>query len=516
MPTKSPPSEELAIALKKNEKVLKAPKRHGIRQRMMFFLVIFVCAILAMLWICQIFLLNDFYRFFKTQDATRTADTVVANLEDDDLESIINQLAIQNNLCIMVLDENMNTLYSAEGQSFCMIHAVRSHDLRWWCNLAPEDGSARLDQFDMTTPFEQGQNQFDNRFDDRRFSPNRGNDAQVLLYVRRVTLSDNSTGYLLLNSVISPVDATVSTLKSQLIIITVIVLVGAVLLAFLLSRTFSKPIIETTTNARELSRSRFTRAKHANSYTEIRELNDTLEKAAQDLSQVEHLQHELIANISHDLRTPLTMIGGYAEIMRDLPGEVTPENMQVIIDETGRLSTLVNELLDFSRMEAGMTQLNKQRFSLTETVKGIVSRCSTLIEKDGYTIVFEPEEELFVTADEGRIEQVVYNLVNNALTYTGEDKTVRLIQSVHDGRARLEVRDSGKGISDEELPLIWNRYYRAKESHKRAVQGSGLGLSIVRTILENHGAPYGVTSKQGEGTCFWFELDQSKETQEAK
>ncbi len=491
--------------MKKNEKALNAPKGHGIRQRMMFFLVIFVCAILAMLWICQIFLLDDFYRFFKTQDAKRTADAVVDNLGDDDLDSIVQQLALQNSLCIMVLDENMNTLYSAEGQSFCMIHAVRNHDLRWWCNLAPEDGTARLDQFDMTTPFDQGPNQFNDRFSDRRFS--RGNDAQVLLYIRRVTLSGGSTGYLLLNSVISPVDATVSTLKSQLIIITVIVLAGAVLLAFLLSRTFSRPIIETTTNARELSRSRFTRAGHANSYTEIRELNDTLEKAAQDLSQVEHLQHELIANISHDLRTPLTMIGGYAEIMRDLPGEVTPENMQVIIDETGRLSTLVNELLDFSRMEAGMTTLNKQRFSLTETVRGIVSRCSTLMEKDGYTIVFEPQEELFVMADEGRIEQVVYNLVNNALTYTGEDKTVRLIQSVHDGRARLEVHDSGKGISEEELPLIWNRYYRAKESHKRAVQGSGLGLSIVRTILENHGALYGVTSKQGEGTCFWFELE---------
>ncbi len=333
----------------------------------------------------------------------------------------------------------------------------------------------------------------------------------MLLYVRRITLPDGGSGYLLLNAVISPVDATVSTLKSQLIIITVIVLVGAVLLAFLLSRNFSRPIIETTTNARELSHSRFTRARHADSYREIHELNDTLEKAAQELSQVEHLQHELIANISHDLRTPLTMIGGYAEIMRDLPGEVTAENMQVIIDETGRLSTLVNELLDFSRMEAGMTTLNRQPFSLTDTVQGIVSRCATLLAKDGYIIRFDPAENLTVMADEGRIEQVVYNLVNNALTYTGEDKTVCLVQSLHEGRARLEVRDSGKGIPEEELPLIWNRYYRAKESHKRAVQGSGLGLSIVRTILENHGAPYGVTSKQGEGTCFWFELETKKE-----
>ncbi len=477
----------------------------GIRQKMMLFLVVFVCFILAMLWICQIFLLNDFYRFFKTRSANKSAETVVSHLDSEDLESTLNQLAVQNGLCILLLDEKLNTVYSAEGQSFCIIHTARSRDLHWWCSRAPEDGTAQLDQFDMTSPFEMDQPGGRQRERDRE----RG--SQVLLYVRRITLPDGGSGYLLLNAVISPVDATVSTLKSQLIIITVIVLVGAVLLAFLLSRNFSRPIIETTTNARELSHSRFTRARHADSYREIHELNDTLEKAAQELSQVEHLQHELIANISHDLRTPLTMIGGYAEIMRDLPGEVTAENMQVIIDETGRLSTLVNELLDFSRMEAGMTTLNKQPFSLTDTVQGIVSRCATLLAKDGYIIRFDPAENLTVMADEGRIEQVVYNLVNNALTYTGEDKTVCLVQSLHEGRARLEVRDSGKGIPEEELPLIWNRYYRAKESHKRAVQGSGLGLSIVRTILENHGAPYGVTSKQGEGTCFWFELETKKE-----
>ncbi len=477
----------------------------GIRQKMMIFLVVFVCFILAMLWICQIFLLNDFYRFFKTRSANKAAETVVSHLDSEDLESTLNQLAVQNGLCILLLDEKLNTVYSAEGQSFCIIHTARSRDLYWWCSRAPEDGTAQLDQFDMASPFEMDQPGGRQRERDRE----RG--SQVLLYVRRITLPDGGSGYLLLNAVISPVDATVSTLKSQLIIITVIVLVGAVLLAFLLSRNFSRPIIETTTNARELSHSRFTRARHADSYREIHELNDTLEKAAQELSQVEHLQHELIANISHDLRTPLTMIGGYAEIMRDLPGEVTAENMQVIIDETGRLSTLVNELLDFSRMEAGMTTLNRQPFSLTDTVQGIVSRCATLLAKDGYIIRFDPAENLTVIADEGRIEQVVYNLVNNALTYTGEDKTVCLVQSLHEGRARLEVRDSGKGIPEEELPLIWNRYYRAKESHKRAVQGSGLGLSIVRTILENHGAPYGVTSKQGEGTCFWFELETKKE-----
>ena len=220
---------------------------------------------------------------------------------------------------------------------------------------------------------------------------------------------------------------------------------------------------------------------------------------------MEHLQHELIANISHDLRTPLTMIGGYAEAMRDIPSENTPENMQIIMDETARLSTLVNEILDFSRLQTGALAMNPQPMSLTDTVQAIVTRVGKLTEKDGYVIRFAPEDNLTVVADETRIGQVVYNLLGNALTYTGKDKTVTLTQTRKDGRARLSVSDTGKGIAPEELPLIWNRYYRTQESHKRAVIGSGLGLSIVRNILEQHGAPYGVDSGDG-GTTFWFEL----------
>ena len=207
-------------------------------------------------------------------------------------------------------------------------------------------------------------------------------------------------------------------------------------------------------------------------------------KAADELSQVEHLQQELIANISHDLRTPLTMIGGYAEVMRDIPGENTPENMQIIIDETSRLSSLVTELLDFSKLQAGTLKMESSVFSLTQAVTAILTRYNKLKEQEGYQILFEPAEECNVYADEGRIGQVIYNLINNALTYTGPDKTVTVTQTVEGDQVRIAVHDSGQGIPQEELPLIWNRYYRSKENHKRAIQGSGLGLSIVRSILE--------------------------------
>lgn len=236
------------------------------------------------------------------------------------------------------------------------------------------------------------------------------------------------------------------------------------------------------------------------------ELNDTLVYAAKELSQVENLQHELIANISHDLRTPLTMIGGYVEMMHDIPGEATPENMQVIIDETQRLTSLVNELLDFSRLQTGALALNPAPYPFTASVQAITDRVSRMVQQNGYQVVFHPAAQVKAIADEQRIAQVVYNLVGNALTYTGENKTVEIHQEVIGKMVRLTIHDSGKGIAPEELPLIWNRYYRTQETHKRAIIGSGLGLSIVRSILEKHNVPFGVDSKEGEGTSFWFEL----------
>ena len=321
-----------------------------------------------------------------------------------------------------------------------------------------------------------------------------------------MTLKDGTAGTLFINTYVTPVSSTVDTIRFQLVTVTCILLAAAALLTVLIARHISRPLIETNKAARELSVSRYTVPRHGRGYREIAELNETLVKAAEDLSRVDELQHELIANISHDLRTPLTMIGGYAEVMRDIPSETTPENLQIIIDETTRLTTLVNELLEFSRLQTTDTELERQPFDLTATMLATTERIAGMTAKNGYSIRFEPERHVTVLADEKRVNQVVYNLIGNALTYTGEDKRVTVEQRELDGRVRISVSDTGKGIPEEERPYIWNRYYRTKESHKRAVVGSGLGLHIVQTILEKHGAAYGVGPGETCGTTFWFEL----------
>jgi signal transduction histidine kinase len=202
------------------------------------------------------------------------------------------------------------------------------------------------------------------------------------------------------------------------------------------------------------------------------------------------------------------MIIGYSEVMRDLPGENTPENVQVIIDETERLAQLVNDLLDLSKLQAGSRQPAMEVFNLTELIEATMLRYEKLTQKDGYRVEYASDVSVDIRADRTMLLQVIYNLINNAINYTGDDKLVRVTQRLsEDGsRVRVSVTDSGVGIAPDQIPLIWDRYYKIDKVHRRAMIGTGLGLSIVKQILEAHRTTYGVESKLGEGSTFWFEM----------
>ena len=283
------------------------------------------------------------------------------------------------------------------------------------------------------------------------------------------------------------------------------------IIAFLISKRVSSPIVAINSSAKELAKGNYDTTFKGEGYQEIRELNNTLNYAAKELSKVEGLRRELIANISHDLRTPLTMITGYGEVMRDIPGENTPENVQIIIDEAKRLTTLVNDILDISKFQSGNQVLKIEDFNLTKSIEEILLRYNKLTEQNGYKIIFTHDEDVIIQGDEVKLSQVIYNLINNAITYTGEDKTVTLRQIIEEDWVKIEVIDSGEGIPEEDIPLIWDRYYKVNKTHKRAAIGTGLGLSLVKEILQLHEAEFGVESSLGEGSCFYFKLRLPKE-----
>ena len=203
-------------------------------------------------------------------------------------------------------------------------------------------------------------------------------------------------------------------------------------------------------------------------------------------------------------------------MMRDIPGENTPENVQAIIDETERLSMLVNDLLDLSKIESGTKEFAPESFDLTGAVAEVIERYEKMNSAKGYNIEFIYDGNVLVSADKSMILQVIYNFINNAINYCGDDLYIGVRQDILTNKtgekvARLSIIDHGVGIEPDKLPLIWDRYYKVDGVHRRAVVGSGLGLSIVKKILTRHNASYGVESKLGEGSIFWFELPTVEE-----
>lgn len=480
----------------------------GIQTRVSWTFFLFIVLMVALLWLMQIQLLDQFYRYEKRRTLQNVSANIAGNIDNTSLNTLIERVAEDNGLCVLIVDESMQTVYSADTAFSCIIHHLNHRDLRRMAQKLETDGQNFV-FFPMQRTRSSG-------FDRQRFAfpaplPMSDDGAEYLVSIQRALLEDGSEYYVLLNTLVTPVTSTVQTIRSELWVLTTALLLIGFLLSSILSRRISRPIIQTTEAARALSQGEFTPIRDANAYREIAQLNRQLAQAARDLRKVEETQRELIANISHDLRTPLTLIEGYVEAMRDIPGENTPENLQVILDETHRLTTLVNAVLDYSRSQNAAPEENSCCFSLTESIREILTRYVKLTEQDGYVIRFRQQGEVFVRADPLKISQVVYNLINNALTYTGDDKTVAITQTIQNGRVRISVTDTGEGIEPEKLPYIWNRYYRGKKPHKRAAVGTGLGLNIARSILDGYGMDYGAESTVGTGSTFWFEMETAGE-----
>jgi signal transduction histidine kinase len=228
-----------------------------------------------------------------------------------------------------------------------------------------------------------------------------------------------------------------------------------------------------------------------------------------ELSKIDQLRKDLIANVSHELRTPLSLIKGYAETIRDISGD-NPEKREkqigIIIEESDRLSSIVEDILNLSQMQAGYVTVNIGKFKLNKTLDQVVKRYEILSERTGVRILQKNIRETFIEGDETKIEQVLYNLINNAFNHSSEGGIISVTAMEIKDKIRIEIADTGEGIPADDIAYIWDRFYKADKSGKRKKAGTGLGLAIVKNILNAHQALYGVESQVGKGTTFWFEL----------
>ena len=465
------------------------------------YLIIFCILTASIVFLFQIVLLQPMYEANKIKRIETVGSFVEKFIEDERLDEFVDYMQSQSDTCIMVYQSSSSGgMQGSIGNRGCMISSITNSERAKFVTKAI--GSKNHSYLARVT----------NNSSDFGVDGDQGDNFDTIVYTKIVNAADYSS-IIMVSGNITPLNATTETLASQMRYIALFMIVAVAILTLLMYRHIAKPIIGITTNAKQLPQGKYTVDPKTNRYKEAADLNNTLVQAANDIQKADKAKRDLISNVSHDLRTPLTMIGGYGEMMIDLPEEKTDENIQVIVDETKRLNALVNDLLDMSRLQDGRIVLHKEVFDISALLKTQLQKYDVYRMQEGYTIESELLDTIYVNADKIRIEQVINNFLNNAVNYGGEAKHIIVREIKKENVVRIEVQDFGEGIDPEDLDNIWDRYYKVDKEHVRVANGSGIGLNIVKQLLELHGVPYGVKSSKGKGSTFYFEMPIEKENQ---
>ena len=344
--------------------------------------------------------------------------------------------------------------------------------------------------------------------------------------------SDNSTAFIMstpLSSLGESADVSNQFLANAGVLVTII---GGVFV-YLLAKQITKPINKLSVLSEKMSQLdfdvRYEPGKHDMSEIEIlgssmntlserlketvNELklaNDQLTKDIAEKTKIDEMRKEFIANVSHELKTPIALIQGYAEGLQEGMGEDKESRdyyCDVIVDEANKMNQMVKQLLTLSSLESGNDKPVMERFDLTELIRGVIGAAQILIQQNGITVEFAADQPVYVRADEFKIEQVVTNYLSNAIHHAdGEKKIIIRIQE-EENCVRTSVFNTGNPIPEEALPNLWTKFYKVDKARTRAYGGTGIGLSIVKAIMDAHGQSCGVLNWQN-GVEFWFTTEK--------
>ncbi len=508
---------------------MRSDKRHGntdkkkrgakIRLRIFLGMMLLTAAALAILWLFQEVFLDDMYKKIKQNSIKMVSEIIVSNIDDPGIAKLAEACAVEHDMCISVWKTNERAVEYVVAQkclnNSCRVHSAGIIGANSFYRQALNSENGYMEYFGISTdkttyyiPIGR-----DPRLDGEFFSSMDGAYESVV-FAKTVRSKTTGESYLImLGTVITPLVSVVQSIKIVFMIIALVMVILSIVISAALSRYMLKPIKDINEKAKLLAAGKYNVHFDETAYREVVQLAETLNYAAGELASLETTRNEIIANVSHDLRTPLTLISGYAEMIRDFPNEDNGESLQTIIDEVEHMTLLVNDMTDASRYSAGVESLRPTEFSLTAITREICDRLSRLNDPDGYRVEFIYDSEAEIYADELKITQVLYNFINNAVTHTGDDKRVEVVQKTFvqgkEHYAKISITDSGKGVRKENVKAIWDRYIKIDKTYKRAHNGSGLGLYIVKSILELHGMSYGVVPVEEmpdeKGCTFWFE-----------
>ncbi|WP_232505395.1 sensor histidine kinase [Erysipelothrix larvae] len=441
----------------------------------------------------QITFLEPYYRLNRERtisDTVNEAERIYqSNLDITQKDSNLRTLFAKQNMCgIIYSDTGIEVSLIAVdlmGQN-CFLRGITSNSRQEYISLIQNAATGSI-SFPFTNEFF---------------------DQSMSFFGKEMAVGD-SQFYIFVNTPMELLDSTVTILKNQFFVVIMIVIALATGLSIMLSRHLAYPLVTINNSAKKLASGDFNVEFTGEGYNEAIELSEILNYATSEFSKTDELRRDLVANVSHDIKTPLTMIKAYAEMIKDISGDdplKREEHLDVIVNEVDHLERLVNDMLTLSKYESKAYVINETEFELLTHVKATLRLFFSL----DINFIVNVREGIFVKADEIKMGQVLYNFINNATRFVGEDNTIIIEALVDKNLVTVRVIDHGIGISKEHQNTVWDRYAQINKHHRRNENSTGLGLSIVRAICEATGSSYGVISEEGEGATFYYTLNLTK------
>lgn len=325
----------------------------------------------------------------------------------------------------------------------------------------------------------------------------------------------NNIGALLLHIDISTLNDSIKRVYLDLLLMTLIAVVMAFLAVCYFTIKLTKPIVEMNNAVKKFTKGDYDTRVRIRGSDEVGQLGKSFNDMADEINSLEQSRRTFVANVSHELRSPLTSMRGFLEAIEDgtIPPEEQPHYLHIVITENKRMSDMVNDLLDLARIESGQTVFKPERFDIHDLiVRTLITFEARITGKELDVSVDFPQDRLYVWADQNQIAQVIRNLVDNAIKFTPDRGKLLVSTSANRRIVAVRVQDSGQGIAPEDVPHVFDRFYKGEKAHTpTGVASTGLGLSIVQRIIEQHKQSIHVESRLGKGTAFIFTLKRCDE-----
>ncbi len=483
----------------------------SIRMKLFLTLTITVVIIVFFLILINNVVLETYYMYTKQNNLVRVYkrvnDYYNMNIENIDIELELERIAITNNFDIVLETDDDINIYSSNKNFLDTLGKIN--------NLEPNNSREII--------YSKGNLQI-RTIEDKK--------TQTKILILSSTLDNGYKLYIRMS--VTSIQESVKISNSFLYLIGIVtILIGGVVVS-IISAKYTKPIVELNDIARKMANLDFSKKyeekeiddeinnlgksmnivseKLEKTIKELKETNIELEKDIEQKSKIDEMRKQFISDVSHELKTPIALIQGYAEgLAENVTGDEDSRKfyVEVIQDEANRMDKLVKQLLELMKLEYGKRDFNNTRFDITELIAEVIRKIEVIRENEKIEVRYEQKEPIFVYADDFFIEQVITNYITNAIKHVEEvngNKYIKVELEKKESVVRIKVYNTGKKISEEDLNRIWKRFYKVDSSRNREQGGSGIGLSLVKAIMNNYNKDFGAYNID-DGVEFFFELD---------